>query len=75
METTEPVAPHGFPHTSPLQDDEFVTEKPRKVCETCLGAGRVVDERQAGEPVATCMKCKGNGWVYIEKNQVSATSR
>lgn len=42
-------------------------QRPKEVCPTCDGSGRVVDERQAGEPVATCMKCKGNGWVYADK--------
>jgi DnaJ-class molecular chaperone len=44
-----------------------VAERVKEVCETCDGAGRVVDERQAGEPVSTCMTCKGNGWVYTDK--------
>jgi DnaJ-class molecular chaperone len=45
-------------------------ERARDVCETCKGLGRVVDERQAGEPVATCMTCRGNGWVYADKKEL-----
>ncbi len=45
-------------------------ERQKEVCATCNGSGRVVDERQAGEPVATCMKRKDNGWVYADKKQV-----
>jgi DnaJ-class molecular chaperone len=45
-------------------------ERARKVCERCKGSGRVVDERQAGEPVATCMTCRGNGWVYADKKEL-----
>jgi len=40
-----------------------MAEPPREVCSTCGGTGSVVDESQAGEPVATCTNCKGNGWV------------
>ena len=43
--------------------------RPKEVCSACNGSGRVVDERQAGEPVATCMTCRGNGWVYSDKKQ------
>jgi DnaJ-class molecular chaperone len=45
-------------------------ERAREVCETCKGLGRVVDERQAGEPIATCMTCRGNGWVYADKKSL-----
>lgn len=41
----------------------------KEVCAACDGAGRVVDEQQAGEPVATCMVCRGNGWVYADQNE------
>jgi len=46
-----------------------MTDRPKTVCTTCDGTGRVVDESQAGEPVATCMACKGNGWVYSAKKE------
>jgi DnaJ-class molecular chaperone len=45
-----------------------MADRPRETCNACGGSGRVVDESQAGEPVATCMTCKGNGWVYRDKN-------
>jgi DnaJ-class molecular chaperone len=47
-------------------------ERPKEVCETCKGTGRVVDERQAGEQVATCMTCRGNGWIYADKKEPCA---
>lgn len=45
----------------------MITERAKDVCEHCNGAGRVVDESQAGEKLATCMTCRGNGWVYADK--------
>ena len=39
----------------------------KKVCPICQGTGQVVDEQQRGEKVATCMTCRGNGWVYIDR--------
>jgi DnaJ-class molecular chaperone len=47
-----------------------MADRIKETCDTCDGAGRVVDERQAGEPVATCMACKGNGWVYTDNKPV-----
>lgn len=46
-----------------------MTDRGREICETCNGTGRVIDETQAGEPVATCMICKGNGWIQAGKTQ------
>ena len=43
-----------------------MTQRQKEVCGACNGAGRVVDEGQAGEPVSTCMDCRGNGWVYTD---------
>lgn len=44
-------------------------ERSKEVCTICDGAGRVVDDRQAGDPVATCITCKGNGWVYADSKE------
>jgi DnaJ-class molecular chaperone len=44
----------------------MVADRLKVMCGICNGLGRVVDERQAGDPVATCMTCKGNGWVYAD---------
>ena len=47
-----------------------MAERAKDVCEHCNGTGRVVDESQAGEKIATCMTCKGNGWVYADKKPI-----
>jgi DnaJ-class molecular chaperone len=44
-------------------------DRVKEICATCNGTGQVVDETQAGEPVATCMTCKGNGWIYADQKQ------
>jgi len=43
-----------------------MADRSKEVCGTCEGVGNVVDEGQPGEKVATCMTCKGNGWVYTD---------
>ena len=48
--------------------------RPKLVCEACGGTGRVVDERQPGEKVATCMTCRGNGWVYAPEKAAPEAS-
>jgi DnaJ-class molecular chaperone len=50
-----------------------MADRLKEVCGTCEGVGNVVDERQAGEKIATCMMCKGNGWVYSDQKQPSNT--
>ena len=44
-----------------------MAEQVKVVCENCNGTGRVVDESQAGEKIATCMTCKGNGWIFADR--------
>jgi DnaJ-class molecular chaperone len=44
----------------------MIIERTRETCSACNGDGHVVDEQQRGEPIATCMVCKGNGWVYAD---------